>query len=102
VRISKGNPHNSWYVGGISVLLYRFVDGVFNAYIVMLIVAIVSSWFPEIQEFKAIKFIRFYTDPYLNFFRRIIPPLGMLDVSPILAFIALQIVEAIVKGILFS
>jgi YggT family protein len=68
----------------------------------MLSIAIISSWFPELEEFKVIKFIRFYTDPYLNFFRRWIPPLGMLDVSPIVAFIALRIIEAIVKGILFS
>jgi YggT family protein len=68
----------------------------------MLTIAIISSWFPEIQEFRVIRFIRFYTDPYLNVFRRLIPPFGMLDVSPIVAFIALQVIEAIVKGILFS
>jgi YggT family protein len=84
------------------VLLYRVVDDLFTAYIVMLAVAIISSWFPELEDFKVIKFIRYYTDPYLNFFRRRIPPLGMLDVSPIVAFFALQIIEAIVKGILFS
>ena len=84
------------------MLLYRVVDDLFTAYIVMLAVAIISSWFPELEDFKVIKFIRYYTDPYLNFFRRRIPPLGMLDVSPIVAFFALQIIEAIVKGILFS
>jgi YggT family protein len=84
------------------VVLYRIIDGVFNVYTIMLVIAIIGSWFPEIQEFKIIRFIRFYTDPYLNFFRRIIPPLGMLDVSPILAFIALQLIEGVVKGILFS
>jgi YggT family protein len=47
------------------------------------------------------RFVRFYTDPYLNFFRRIIPPLGMLDVSPIVAFFSLQFIEIIVKNIFF-
>lgn len=84
------------------MLLYRLIDGVFNCYVIMLTIAIISSWFPEIQEFRVIRFIRFYTDPYLNVFRRLIPPFGMLDVSPIVAFIALQVIEAIVKGILFS
>ncbi|MBS0655173.1 MAG: YggT family protein, partial [Verrucomicrobia bacterium] len=36
-----------------------------------------------------------------NFFRRIIPPLGMLDLSPLVAFFALQFIEYFVKGILF-
>ncbi len=84
------------------MLLYRIVDMFFTCYIAMLSIAIISSWFPELEEFKVIKFIRFYTDPYLNIFRRLIPPFGMLDVSPIVAFIALQFIEAIVKRILFS
>ncbi len=43
------------------------------------------------------QFIAFYTDPYLNFFRNIIPPLGMLDLSPIIAIFILQIIE---KGVI--
>ena len=35
------------------------------------------------------------TDPYLNFFRGIIPPLGGLDLSPILAFIVIRVVQGI-------
>jgi YggT family protein len=84
------------------MVLYRIVDGLFTGYIAMLTIAIISSWFPELEGYKAIRFVRYYTDPYLNFFRRMIPPLGMLDVSPIVAFIALRILEAIVKGVLFS
>lgn len=84
------------------MLLYRIVDGFFTCYIAMLTIAIISSWFPELAEFKVIRFIRFYTDPYFNIFRRWIPPIGMLDISPIAAFIALQIIEGIVKRILFS
>lgn len=67
----------------------------------MLVVRIISSWFPEYQDHPVLRFIRFYTDPYLNFFRRFIPPLGMLDLSPLVAFFALQIIEFFVKGLLF-
>jgi YggT family protein len=48
------------------------------------------------------QFIAFYTDPYLNLFRRIIPPLGMFDLSPIVAFLCLSVVEHAVKALLFS
>ena len=85
----------------IYYLLYNIVDKGFSIYMWMLIIRIVSSWFPEYQDHPIIRFIRYYTDPYLNFFRRFIPPLGMLDLSPIAAFFALQFLEMLVKGILF-
>jgi YggT family protein len=50
------------------------------------------SWFPNInwynQPFNAIAQL---TDPYLNLFRSLIPPLGGMDLSPMLALIALQV-----------
>lgn len=45
------------------------------------------------------QFIAFYTDPYLNLFRGIIPPLGMIDISPIFAFLALQLLEWLILGV---
>jgi YggT family protein len=82
-------------------IAYLLVDGLFTCYMIMLIARVLGSWFPQVQEHPVFRFIAFYTDPYLNFFRRIIPPLGMVDISPIVAFFALQLLELIVKGILF-
>jgi YggT family protein len=43
------------------------------------------------------RFVAHYTDPYLNIFRRVIPPIGgMIDVSPILGFFFLQIFEKVI------
>ncbi|MER3588393.1 MAG: hypothetical protein C4322_09720, partial [Mastigocladus sp. ERB_26_1] len=40
------------------------------------------------------------TDPYLNIFRNIIPPLGGIDFSPILAFLVLNIIGSLlVQGV---
>ena len=39
-------------------------------------------------------------DPYLGIFRRVIPPIGMVDVSPILAFVVLQLVARLVVAVL--
>jgi YggT family protein len=38
--------------------------------------------------------------PYLSFFRRFIPPLGMVDFSPIVAMLALEVLRQIVVAIL--
>lgn len=78
-------------------IIYTFVDTIFWLYMMMIMARIIGSWFQEIQETKAFRFIQFYTDPYLNIFRRFIPPLGMIDVSPIVAIFALQFLEMAIK-----
>ena len=77
-------------------MLVRIVGTFFNIYLVMLFVRILSSWIPELSQTRFMQFISFYTDPYLNLFRRLIPPLGMIDISPIAAFFALQFIEKFV------
>ncbi|MGI2904979.1 YggT family protein [Tolypothrix sp. VBCCA 56010] len=62
-------------------------------YSALLIIRVLLTWFPNIswynQPFSALSQI---TDPYLNLFRSIIPPLGGMDFSPMLAIILLQVV----------
>jgi len=70
----------------------------FTTYTFMLLTRVIGSWFPRFAQSRFMRFIAFYTDPYLNVFRKIIPPLGMLDISPMVAFFALQLIQ----GILFS
>lgn len=80
--------------------LAYIIHTLFVAYTVLLFVRIVSSWFPEWQGHHLVRFVSFYTDPYLNLFRRILPPLGgVLDISPILAFFVLKIVEMILMSL---
>ncbi len=73
----------------------------FVTYTVLLFLRIITSWFPAWQAHHFVRFVAFYTDPYLNLFRRLIPPLGgVLDISPILAFIALRVAEMVLLGLL--
>jgi YggT family protein len=64
-------------------------------YSALLIIRILLTWFPNVnmynQPFLALTQI---TDPYLNLFRSIIPPLGGMDFSPMLAFIVLNLVSS--------
>jgi YggT family protein len=80
------------------MLLIRIVDVIFQVYMLMLFVRILASWLPEFQNHRFMQFLAFYTDPYLNFFRRFIPPLGMIDFSPIVAFLCLGVIEQVVKA----
>lgn len=70
-------------------MLILVIDRLFLLYMIMLLIKIFSSWVPEIQQYRFMQFITFYTAPYLDFFRRFIPPIGMLDVSPIAAYFCL-------------
>jgi len=79
-------------------MMVELIDTIFLVYMAMLFIRILSSWFPEYQHHNILRFIAYYTDPYLNVFRRIIPRLGMIDVSPIVAFFALKLIEEFVKA----
>ena len=71
-----------------------------SLYSYLLIIRVLLTWFPTLdwssQPFAALSQI---SDPYLNLFRSIIPPLGGMDFSPILAFLALNIVGGILDSL---
>jgi YggT family protein len=77
------------------------IHTIFVAYTFLLFARIIISWFPDWQRYHLARFVAFYTDPYLNLFRKILPPIGgVMDISPILAFFALKIFEAIIMGLI--
>jgi YggT family protein len=64
-------------------------------YSILLIVRILLTWFPTVDWYKQpFATLSQVTDPYLNLFRSIIPPLGGMDFSPILAFLALNLLQS--------
>jgi YggT family protein len=97
----------------ISFALTRFdvadyVSALFLVYIILIFLNILSSWVPRMPYYRALRatldFIKETTDPYLNFFRRFLPPIGgggfALDLSPVLGVILLFIARAIVVGLI--
>lgn len=77
-------------------LLITTIAQFLNIYFVLLVIRILLSWFPTVDWYKQpFAILSQLTDPYLNLFRRIIPPLGGIDFSPILAFLALQFVQGL-------
>jgi YggT family protein len=97
----------------ISFALTRFdvadyVSALFLVYIILIFLNILSSWVPRMPYNRALRatldFIKETTDPYLNFFRRFLPPIGSggfaLDLSPVLGVILLFVVRAIVVGLI--
>ncbi|WP_059170066.1 YggT family protein [Bacillus sp. FJAT-27445] len=70
----------------ISVFLVKFI----NLYKWALIIYILMSWFPNARGTAIGQFLARICEPYLEQFRRFIPPLGMIDISPIVGIMVLE------------
>ena len=78
-------------------MISRLVNNLFYFYYLLIIIRIFLSWIPSIEwEQQPFTWIRAIVDPFLNIFRGVIPPIGMLDISPIVAIILLQILQGLV------
>lgn len=59
-----------------------------------LIIYILMSWFPNARESSFGQTLAKLCEPYLEPFRKIIPPLGMIDISPLVAIITLNLAQS--------
>jgi YggT family protein len=67
-------------------------------YTLVLIVRVLLSWFPNLDWGNPIlSAISSITDPFLNLFRGFIPPIGGLDLSAIVAFLSLQLLQSLLE-----
>ncbi|MEL6776887.1 MAG: YggT family protein [Cyanobacteria bacterium J06597_16] len=83
----------------VAATLVTAISRFLSIYFVLLIVRILLSWFPNIDWSNPVfSTISQLTDPYLNLFRSIIPPIGGLDLSAILAIFALQLITGLVNA----
>ncbi len=73
-----------------------------NIYMILLVIRCLLTWFPNVPFFNRVASVLSpITDPYLDLFRSFIPPLGgMMDISPMIAILALQIALQLVSSVL--
>jgi YggT family protein len=72
-----------------------FVNALFLVYFICILLRILLSWFqlPYNRYWSpVVRFLEDVTEPYLSIFRRIIPPIGMFDLSPIVAIFVLRLI----------
>lgn len=71
-----------------------------SIYSLVLLVRVLLSWFPNLDwSNPVLSTVSSITDPYLNAFRGLIPPLGGLDLSAIIAFITLSLVQGLLGNL---
>src|SRR5699024_9904839 len=71
-------------------LIIVLVSGAITIYSYALIVYILMSWFPGARESQFGELLGSICEAYLEQFRKFIPPIGMIDISPIAGIIVLQ------------
>lgn len=81
-------------------MLFELIDYLKTVYYFMIIAYVFMSWVPNVRESFVGIWLGKLVEPYLSPFRKIIPPIGgMLDISPIVALIALNFVAEGIKAI---
>lgn len=100
--VSRRSPPLAMAIPGYGVAEQVFVGGFANflqLYNLVITARILLSWFPQAQGIGVLQPVFAITDPYLNLFRGIIPPVFGLDLSPLLAFFTLNVLTSTTASI---
>jgi len=81
-------------------LLIYFVDVFFTLLSLAILARVLLSWVRVSSYHPAVDFLYRITEPILAPLRRAIPPIGMIDISPAIALILVQIVQQILVAII--
>ena len=83
--------------------IFDVLSKTLQIYSFILIVRVLLTWFPSIDWSNGIlTAICSITDPYLNIFRGVIPPIGGFDISSILAFLLLNVLQGVLRDLSMS
>ena len=76
--------------------LFAVLAQTLSIYSLVLLVRVLLSWFPNLDwSNPVLSTVSSITDPYLNAFRGLIPPIGGLDLSALIAFLALSLGQSL-------
>jgi YggT family protein len=79
---------------------FGMIVKVIDLYTLFLIIRILLTWFPSVNFYDPpLSWLAQITDPFLNLFRSIIPPIGGIDFSPILAFLSLNLLKQVLEQV---
>lgn len=80
-------------LGNFVAAVAELVKAVLSIYSFILLIRVLLSWVNPDPFNPIVQFLTRLTDPVLEPLRRVIPPIGMIDISPIVAFLLLQAVQ---------
>ncbi len=83
--------------------LVQIIHSLFSFYSTLIFIYIILTWIPMnpngwLADIGSV--LESIVGPYLNFFRRFMPPMGGIDFSPVIAVLALTLIEKLLVGII--
>ena len=80
-----------------------FVTVFVGVYTLLIFLYILLSWFRAGYTMNPlVRFLHDVCEPYLRLFRRFLPPLGPIDLSPVVAIVVLWLIERLVNQVILD
>lgn len=82
----------------MGTFIFQFFNLLIQALTWLILIRVLMSWIPNLDPFNPIvRLLRQATDPILEPARRIIPPIGGMDISPIVVILILQGLQMLLR-----
>lgn len=75
--------------------LITFINVLFYALNLAILIRVILSWVNVSPYHPLVSLIYQITDPIIEPLRRIVPPIGMIDITPLLALLLLQVIQRV-------
>lgn len=85
-------------LGNLVMALAQVLHLLLNVYMLLIIARAIISWVSPDPYNQIVNFLYRATDPVLRYVQRIIPPLGGIDLSPILVLIVIVFLDQFLVG----
>ena len=82
------------------IFLVNFINILFEVLSMAILARVVLSWFRVDPYNRFVQILYQITEPVLGVFRRYIPSVGMMDITPIVALLVLQLAQRIIISML--
>lgn len=74
-------------------LIYDILNMAIEVMMALIIIRALLSFFPHNPRQYVVRFIYDVTSPLLNPIQRVVPPIGMVDISPLIAWLLLSLIQ---------
>ena len=81
-------------------LLFTFVNILAQVLNLAILARVLLSWIPLDRDNAVVRIVYEATEPILGPIRRVLPPLGGLDLSPIVALVLIQVLQRVLLTII--
>ncbi len=78
------------------MFFYNFLNVLFNVITFAIFGRVILSWLDPMGGWAVTKIVRDITEPILAPIRKILPPTGMFDLSPVIVLVIIQVIQSVV------